>query len=108
MAHALETVVFLELERRGYETGYLRSPEGWEVDFLATAPDRPPLLVQVCLELAEEGTWDREIRALVAAAEEHPHAVPLLLTMDSIPPRNDLPAPIAWHPVARWLLEEGE
>ena len=105
--HALETVVFLELERRGYEAGYLRSPEGWEVDFMATAPDRTPLLVQVCLDMQGEGTWDREIRALVAAAEVHPRATPLLLTMDATPPPKDPPPPIAWHPAARWLLDEG-
>jgi len=108
LGHALETAVLLELERRGYETGYVRSPEGWEVDFLATAPDRPSLLVQVCLDLGNTETWEREVRALVAATGEHPRASTLLLTMDATPPHTDPPLPVKWRPAAEWLLEEGE
>ena len=33
--HALETAVLVELERRGFEVTYLRTPEGYEVDFVA-------------------------------------------------------------------------
>ena len=35
---ALETVVFLELERRGHELAYVRTMEGHGVDFLAASP----------------------------------------------------------------------
>lgn len=42
--HALETVVMLELEREGFQVSYVRTEEGWEVDFLAQAPGRTPLL----------------------------------------------------------------
>ena len=39
---ALETVVLLELERRGWEVSYVRTTEGWEVDFFAhRAGERP-------------------------------------------------------------------
>jgi len=67
--HALETAVFLELERRGYEMGYVRTPQGFEVDFLAKSPGEPPLLVQVCADVQDPQTYDREVRALPAAAE---------------------------------------
>ena len=30
--------MFLELERRGYQMGYVRTPQGFEVDFLANSP----------------------------------------------------------------------
>ncbi len=108
LGHALETTVLLELERRGYETAYVRTPQGWEVDFLATAPGQKPWLVQVCLESGAADTWEREVRALVAAAEEHPEAAPLLLTMDPTPPRTDPPPPLKWLPAAEWLLREEE
>jgi len=107
LGHALETVVFLELERRGYEASYVRTSAGWEVDFLTTAPGRPPQLVQVCLDLEKAETREREVRALLRAAEEHPRATLLLLTMDSTPPRTDLPSPVEWRPAAQWLLEQG-
>ena len=106
LGKALETVVFLELERRGFEAAYVRTREGWEVDFLATAPSTAPLLVQVCQEAHDPATWEREVRALAAAAPEHPRARPLLLTLDSTPPPQSLPAPLDWRPAARWLLDE--
>ena len=49
---ALETVVLLELERRGWEVAYLRTVEGLEVDFFAHRAGEAPMLVQVCLEPA--------------------------------------------------------
>ena len=33
--HPLETAVLVELERRGFEVTYVRTPAGYEVDFLA-------------------------------------------------------------------------
>ena len=106
LGKALETAVFLELERRGYEAAYVRTREGWEVDFLATAPGATPLLVQVCLELPDPATWEREVRALAAAAPEHPQARAVLLTLDATPPTQSLPAPLVWRPAASWLLDE--
>ena len=102
---ALETVVLLELERRGWEVSYMRTAEGWEVDFFAHRAGEPPLLVQVCLETAEDATWEREVRALRSAGQAYPDAALLLVTLDSSPPRRPLPERIAWAPAARWLLE---
>jgi predicted AAA+ superfamily ATPase len=107
LGHALETIVLLELERRGYEAAYLRTRQGWEVDFLATAPGQPTLLIQVCAELQTPDTWQREVRALAEAADEHSSAVPLLLTLDAVPPKPDLPDPLIWRPAASWLLDDG-
>ena len=39
VGHALETAVLIELERRGCESTYVRTAEGYEVDFLARSPD---------------------------------------------------------------------
>jgi predicted AAA+ superfamily ATPase len=69
--HPLETAAFLKLERRGYEMGYVRTPQGSEVDFLARSPGEPPLLVQVCSDVQDPQTYDREVRALAAAAGEN-------------------------------------
>jgi len=88
---SLETVVLLELERRGYETGWVRVGEDLEVDFYAESRVDEPLLVQVSLDTASETTWEREIRALQAAAEAYPEARPLLLTLDPTPPFDPYP-----------------
>lgn len=103
--HALETVVLLELERRGREVSYVRTAEGWDVDFIARCPGEAPLLVQVCLETANDATWEREVRALRSAGETHPDARLVLVTLDSSPPRGPLPDRVTWTPAARWLLE---
>jgi len=103
---ALETAVLLELERRGFEVSYVRTKEGFEVDFLAQRPGEMPLLVQVCLDSEGDETWARELRALQAGAAAHPDARAWLVTLDATPPARSLPEGITWAPAARWLLEE--
>jgi hypothetical protein len=104
LGHALETVVLLELERRGCETDYVRTREGGEVDFFVRHPDGGTSLIQVCTDVSEADTYAREVRALTAAAMEYPGAVPLLLTFDTLPPRTPLPPPLRWQPAIAWLL----
>lgn len=103
---ALETAVMLELERRGFEVSYVRTADGWEVDFLAHRAGERPWLVQVCLEGEGDETWNRELRAIEAAAAAHPEARPFLVTLDTAPPARPLPSGLVWAPAARWLLEE--
>lgn len=103
---ALETAVLLELERRGYDATYVRTSEGFEVDFLAHRPGDAPLLVQVCLDSEGDATWARELRALETAVAMHPNAGAWLVTMDGTPPTRPLPDGIMWAPAAQWLLEE--
>jgi predicted AAA+ superfamily ATPase len=103
--HALETAVLLELERRGYDIGYLKTGEDWEVDFHASGPGRETLLIQVTAGASDPLTLEREVRALVGALEGNPDALALLVTLDSAPPPAGLPDKIQWWPAARWLLE---
>ena len=103
---ALETAVLLELQRRGYEVSYVRTAEGFEVDFLAHRAGAPPALVQVSLETEGDETWDRELRALESARTQYPEAVPFLVTLDAIPPIRPLPQAVTWVPATQWLLED--
>lgn len=102
--HALETVVLVELERRGAEVGYVKTEEGFEVDFLARHPAQPPELIQVCAEMRHPDTLARELRALAAAARVHPRATCRLLVLD----RDALSGPSApgveMQPAYEWLL----
>ena len=103
---ALETAILLELERRGWEVSYVRTAEGWEVDFFAHRPGETPLLVQVCLDTREDATWEREVRALRSAGQAYGEARLLLVTLDASPPRRRLPNGVTWMPAARWLNED--
>jgi uncharacterized protein len=102
----LETVVLLELERRGYDVSYVRTADGFEVDFFAHLAGDPPLLIQVCLESEGDETWERELRSLATAARAYQQARPFLITLDATPPRRALPEGLTWASAARWLLEE--
>lgn len=102
--HALETAVLLELERRDYEVTWLRVGDDLEVDFFATRPGGPALLLQVCADTSEDVTWEREVRALEMASREHPDAETVLVTQDPTPPRRALPKPLRWMAATAWLL----
>ncbi len=103
---ALETAVLLELERREYQVEWLRTRDGYEVDFFAERHGERPILIQVSLDTAADDTWDREVRALVAASAEHPGARAVLITLDGSPPSRALAAPLEWRAATEWLLEE--
>jgi uncharacterized protein len=105
LGHALESAVMVELERRGFSIAYLRTSEGLEVDFMAFEPMEGWRLIQVCADIANPATREREVRALMAAATEYPEAVPILITLESVPPNPPLPVPLRWQPAAAWLLE---
>jgi predicted AAA+ superfamily ATPase len=104
LGYALETAVRIELERRGMQVHYVRTKEGFEVDFLARIPEGGEALIQVCSDLAETGAREREIRALFSAAKEHPHASLNLITI--MPETaSDVPEKIQIHDAALWLLQ---
>lgn len=52
----LETLVFLDLRRRGFDIAYFRSEQGYEVDFLARSGACAPLAIQACETLADAKT----------------------------------------------------
>jgi predicted AAA+ superfamily ATPase len=104
LGHALETVVALELERRGAEVGYVRTGQNLEVDFLARYAGGEQHLIQVCAELDTAETVERETRALLAAVEEHPQASLHLVSLTSDPVRG-LPENVTRHSAVDWLLE---
>ncbi len=102
---SLETAVVVDLERRGYQLGWIRVGTDLEVDVFAEHPVEAPSLVQVSLDTAAAATWDREVRALHAAADAHPDTRALLVTLDPTPPSRSLPGRITWAPASRFLLE---
>ncbi|MDQ5988231.1 MAG: hypothetical protein CSYNP_03989 [Syntrophus sp. SKADARSKE-3] len=102
--HALETAVYLELERRRAEVSYVKTPKGFEVDFLARYPSGEEELIQVCADVAASNTADRELRSLIEAGRQFPRARKYLLTLtqDGLP--REVPSDILAQPAYVWLL----
>jgi predicted AAA+ superfamily ATPase len=80
--HALEVVVLHECLRRGDQLAYVRTASGYEVDFLAGHFDRSITLIQVCQDITDPKTRERELRALQEAKLEFPSAKCLLMTLE--------------------------
>lgn len=106
--HALETAVFVELRRRGAEIAYVKTPGGFEVDFLARYRDGTQDLIQVCTNPDHPATLAREVRSLEDAASIYPDAGQLLLTSESRLPFPAVPESIQMLPAWQWMLLEGK
>lgn len=102
--HALETAVFNELSRRGAAVSYVKTSEGFEVDFLAQHPDGRQELLQVCADAADTATWQRETRALDAARDDHPRAERTIVVLDTITARSLSHPKTRVLPAHQWLL----
>lgn len=105
LGHALETAVLLELERRNFRVTYVRTAEGYEVDFLARSLTGESELIQVCGDLSESGTFDRECRALDAAGGQFPRARKRLLTLTRSEIQEEAPADVEVQPAYEWFLQ---
>ena len=107
LGHALETAVLNELERRKADVGYVKTTEGFEVDFHVRHRTGAEDLVQVCADPSAPAAMDRELRALSQAAEDiDPRVIRrlLVLTRDQAIPLET--SGVSVQPAYEWLLAE--
>ena len=67
----LETMVYLELRRRGWDVSYFRTRQGWEIDFVAVQKRQPGsamLICQVAYSIQDKEVRERELRGLPETA----------------------------------------
>ncbi len=102
--HALETVVWHELQRRGLDAAYVRTEAGFEVDFHVRSAAGDEALIQVCATLDDPATLAREVRALQDAAPTWPAASLHLIALDH-PATTQLPSGVQLHSAVDWLLQ---
>lgn len=105
LGHTLETVVLHMLQRAGAEVGYVRTANDYEVDFHAYMPDGSEYLIQVCADLTEKETLEREVRSLRVAAEFYPRAEKALIALD-LPLGMVLPEDVTLYRATDWLLSQ--
>jgi uncharacterized protein len=99
----LENVVYLELRRRGYETTYLRTPGGHEVDFVARKRGEPVELLQVCADLS--AARERELGALGEALKAGRGRRATVVTLAEEETVTLARRRVRVVPIWRWLLE---
>jgi uncharacterized protein len=104
LGHALETAVANELERRRAEVAYVKTPEGFEVDFLARDPAGTEELLQVSADLSDPTTRDRELRALAAAGKRYPRAAQRILVLDRDAAKTPNVPHVKIQPAYEWML----
>jgi hypothetical protein len=104
LGHALENAVLIELERRRCAVTYVRTADGYEVDFLARSPEGGAELIQVCADASDPAVSERELRALVEAGRTFPTARKHLLTLTRDGAPAELPADVSVQPAYQWML----
>ena len=79
----LENFVFMELRRKGLAIEYYRTGNGLEVDFITTDRRDAQTLYQASLELRDEQTRNREVRALTTAMQETGIKAATIVSLDT-------------------------
>lgn len=107
VGHLLETVVYLQLRRLGFQAHYLTTRAGGEVDFVARrATDSAPRLVQVCASMADPATRARELVALRDAMQERRVQQGEIVTLDEAETLTVAEGEIRLVPAWAWLLHD--
>ncbi len=106
--HYLENIVACELLRRSMSVAYVKTVQGYEVDFLVTESSGDTQLIQVAADVENESTFEREIRSLVGASKEFPEAKKILLVEDAPPRGFRFTEGVEVMPIWQWLLRSTE
>ena len=99
----LENAVFLELRRRKHNIFFYKTANNLEVDFYL--PDYEKQLIQVCFEIDQYNTFEREIRSITTAMDETGSRNGIILTYNT----NDIlergKYKIKIMPAWKWFLD---
>jgi predicted AAA+ superfamily ATPase len=102
-----ENVVAIELKRRakkGQEIYYWKDSKG-EVDFVIKTGLKPSALIQVCYNIEDKNTKEREVQALLRAMQEFRLKEGLVITQDYEAEEKFGNKKIKFVPLWKWLLE---
>lgn len=102
----LEQCVFLELKRWDVEIFYYKTKKNKEVDFLVKQPNRKKSLIQVCLDIRDEETKNREITTLLQGMNELKITEGIILNYNDEQSLTIENKKITVIPVYKWILEK--
>ncbi|RLI91744.1 MAG: hypothetical protein DRO95_03710 [Candidatus Altiarchaeales archaeon] len=108
LGRLIENAVFLELRRRGLienrDIFYYRDSRGGEVDFLVKNGLKVRELIQVCYNLEDFSTRERELKSLVKASKELNCKNLSVITWDYSGEEEFKGKKIRFIPLWKWLL----
>ncbi len=106
----IENIVFCELLRRNYKPNidifYYKTKNGKEVDFMLKQATKINKLIQVCYNISDINTKEREIKSLLTASEELNCANLEIISWDYESEEKHKGKTIKFVPLWKWLLEE--
>ena len=100
---ALENLVFTELQRRGLQPNYGITTEGHEIDFVVGSTAGQRLAIQVCADVSDRKTLQREVRSLLGVSKDTRRLILTLYHEQTIREGN---RSIDIIPAWKWLLTE--
>ena len=100
----MENAVFLELKRRKLETFYWRDYQGNEIDFIVSKGKKIEQLIQVCYDISDYETKEREIKGLLKASKELKSKNLLCITWDYEGKEEIKGNKIKFVPLWKWLM----
>ncbi len=101
----IENLAAIELVRRGREFYYYKTSNGREVDFAIKEGLKIKQLIQVCYDIDNYETKQRELKALAKAAAETRCKNLIVLTWDYGEEENYNGRKINFLPLWRWLIQ---
>ncbi len=101
----MENLVFVELLRRKNDISYFQTSSGEEVDFVIKEGKKVKQLIQVCYDLSNFMTLEREVKPLIKASEEFGCNELLILNLDVEKEEKIQGKKIKFIPLWKWLLE---
>ena len=97
----LENMVFMHLRRGGYEVEYVNTRDGHEADFFARHRiSGEAQLIQVCWDMSDKKTLERELKGLKSAMNELSFSTGTLITWDD---ETIIENKIKVIPIWKWL-----
>jgi len=100
-----ENLVFIHLLHSGSEIYYWQDPKGLEVDFVTKEGLEPTRLIQVCSDISDPETKERELNGLLAGMKNFRMQEGTIITADVFGEEKIDGRRVRYVPLWYWLLE---
>jgi hypothetical protein len=102
-----ENMVFIRLLHSGQEVYYWQNQKGNEVDFVTKQGLEPTRLIQVCSDLSDPETKERELNGLLAGMKNFRMDEGIVITADEFGEEEIGGRKVRYVPLWYWILEDG-